>query len=194
MAITTTKNQFKFEFALQNGGNSATTRSFTIETVNGLSSGLSAAQSLQSVLAGSVSSPFSVIDPTTFVQPTGWRDNDPNEPPWTTASVTLFGIETKETFYSTEGGGGGGGDDSRNLRITGADDDQDPEVNFYFDGDVTPIVTALVNGTWQNVTVSKVGSGGQYYFEKSVGMTQGTVYLPPVGNYGAYTQTFEIAY
>lgn len=116
--VIISKDQFKYEFTLARDGDNAT-RSFTIDT-NAPAAALSAAIELQGIFAGSASSPFNLINPNQLIQPAGWRDNDPDEDPWTTAKVGLVQIHTDETYYGElpEGGGDEGEYSVPNLSIT----------------------------------------------------------------------------
>lgn len=155
--ILTEKNQFKYEIEFSRGA-SATTRSFTIDTTS-LSAGLSAAQEFQSFLAGTGGFSVASIVPNQFIQPAGWRDDDPDEDPWTTEKVSLTGIRTEETFYGTEGGGGGGGGGG-DLEL-----EYDPSegVIIKFDGQTQ---TSLVKAFAENGTALTVewDTGSHYHF------------------------------
>ena len=194
--VTRITNQFKYDFEFSNASGSTATRSFTIDTRN-FEGGLSSAQELQKFFAGTGSLSVAAIVPNEFIQPTGWRDNNPAEPPWTTQKVYLTGITKYETSYDPEGGGES--PSGRNLVITGADDEQDSEVHFRYDGADSssvnkPKVEVFYNGTWNEPNITFDGNG--YYFEKTSVMkdAKGTISIPSKGTLPADFGEFTIAY
>lgn len=162
--VIISKDQFKYEFTLARDGDNAT-RSFTIDT-NAPSAALSAAIELQGIFAGSASSPFNLINPNQLIQPAGWRDNDPNEDPWTTAKVGLVQVHTDETYYGElpDGGGGGGQleteyDPDENLITIHYTGTETPRA-FYAKGDEITLQTG--NPTYWFIT--NVTTGTYYVF------------------------------
>lgn len=194
--VTTITNQFKYDFEFSNASESTATRSFTIDTKN-FEAGLSYAKALQDFFAGTGSLSVASIVPKEFIQPTGWRDNNPNEPPWTTQKVYLTGITKYETSYDPAGGGES--PSGRNLVITGASDEQDSEVHFTYDGADSstvnkPRVEVFYNGVWNEPNITFDGNG--YYFEKTAVMKDatGTISIPSKGTLPADFGEFTIAY
>ena len=194
--ITTYKHQFKFDIDFANASGSTATRSFTIDTKS-ISGGLSVAQEFQSFLIGQGSTSVAAIVPNQFIQPTGWRDDNPSEPPWTTQKVRLTGITTDETFYGEAGGGSSAG--GRSITITGAEDDMDTEVQFTYEGinqAEPPTVSVFYNNQWNAQSLSYYENLNAFYFEKTAVMKnqQGTIYVPPSGTLPAAMEEFTIAY
>lgn len=195
--VTRITNQFKYDFDFSNASGSTATRSFTIDTRN-FEGGLSSAQELQQFFAGQGSLSVAAIVPNQFIQPAGWRDNNPAEPPWTTNTVYLTGITKYETSYEPAGGGSVE-PSARNLVVTGADDAQDPEVQFRYDNmsdTIKPTVNVFYNGNWNSLTPTYVAEQGYYYIDKSSVMSgaKATVFVPAVGTYPADFKEFTIAY
>lgn len=142
MADVTIQNaKWQFTFNLERDGEE-TTRILSIDNPINSTAGVSAAKAFRDVFIGAASSPFSVINPTQFIQPTGWRDEDSDEPPWTTTAVYLKRIDTTETIYD---GGGGGGGTTREITFSPTSD----ELKFRVEGlsastDNLNYLTALV--------------------------------------------------
>lgn len=139
--VTTQSSKWQYTFHLTRDGEE-TTRVFSIDNPINSAAGVSAAKAFRDVFTGAASSPFSVIDPTQFIQPTGWRDEDASEPPWTTTAVYLKRFDTTETTYD---GGGGGGGTTREITFVPMSD----ELDFRVEGlsastDNLNYVTALV--------------------------------------------------
>ena len=179
-----------------NSSGSVASRSFTFDTKS-INGGLSSAQEFQNFLVGQGSTSVAAIVPNQFIQPTGWRDNDPSEPPWTTEKVRLTGVTTDETFYGEAGGGSSAS--GRNLSIIGADDDMDTEVQFKYDGinqSQPPTVSVFYNDQWNAQSLSYYENLNAFYFEKSAVMKdqKGTIYIPASGTLPAEMQEFTIAY
>lgn len=96
--VTTVKRTYRWTFDLTRDGDT-TTRTISADDISTTEQGLSAAKAFRDMFNGSASSPLTIIDPQTFIQPTGWRDNNPNEAPWTTADCTLARIDETTTYY-----------------------------------------------------------------------------------------------
>lgn len=179
--VTQITNQFKFDFAFSNASGSTASRSFTIDTRN-FEGGLSSAQELQKFFAGQGSLSVAAIVPNEFIQPTGWRDNNPAEPPWKTDTVYLTGITKYETSYDPAGGGESG---ARNITFEGIDDEQSSEAILRYTGANTsnsPTLNLLINGTWGSYGLTPGGSGDNVWFtfQKTAVMNGAkcTVYVP----------------
>ena len=197
--VTQITNQFKYDFDFTNASGSTATRSFTIDTRN-FEGGISSAQELQRFFAGQGSLSVAAIVPNQFVQPTGWRDNDPNEPPWTTQTVYLTAITKYETTYDPAGGGGGDVEPTeRNYSIVGADDEQSSEIHFSYDGisdTVKPTVNVFYNNKWNPMTVNYQSNGSYYLLEKTelLANKKGTIFIPATNDYAAELHEFTIVY
>lgn len=165
--VTTITNQFKYDFEFTNASGSSATRSFTIDTRN-FEGGLSAAQELQNFFAGTGSLSVAAITPNEFIQPTGWRDNNPAEPPWTTNMVYLTGITKYETTYNPAGGGGGGGM-ARNFiyEVSGS------YLNFGFDG-ANEVQPKVYDSNGNSVTVQDIADENYAY---SITISAGNTYF-----------------
>lgn len=181
--ITTTKETYRWQFKLKRD-NDTEERSITLDQIKPNDAGLSAAKAFRDMCVGSTSSPLTVIDPTNFIQPTGWRDNDPNEEPWQTVACTLSKIEENVTTY--EGGEGGGGTPST-IEL-----DYDPDedlLTITYQGSSTPKVYNSA-GTAMTVEASTVSG---YYFVRNI--PTGTTYFvftAPDGTYEAASATITI--
>ena len=164
------KYQFKYDVDFTNSSGSVASRSFSFDTKS-INGGLSSAQEFQNFLVGQGSTSVAAIVPNEFIQPTGWRDNDPSELPWTTEKVRLTGVTTDETFYGEAGGGSSAS--GRNLSIIGADDDMDTEVQFAYDGISStepPTVSVFYNDQWNAQSVSYSNNVHRFFFEKTAVM------------------------
>lgn len=197
--ITITNVKAQFDWQLQRGASTAT-RTFSIDDVTYDAAGVSKATAFRDIFTGAASSPFTQIDATKFWQPTGWRDNDDTEEEWTTTGCNLSIIQTNE--WQVDSGSGGGGTGERNLEITGADDEMDPEVIFYYDGlseSNPPVVSVYYNGQW-NTVAATYGQGTEQraYFKidktSAMANANGTIYLPASGEYPAEVHEFTIVY
>lgn len=152
--IVKKSDAFKYDFVFTRG-NSTATRSFTFDTKS-LSTALPEAQSLQSILSGSISSPFEVLDATALFQPAGWRDDDPNEAPWDTKQVNLTGVHTDEYIF---------GGSTTTVEF---DFDYDtPEDGLFVDVQNAPNITVdnvkAFNEKGQSLTLNTVGSTTGYF-------------------------------
>lgn len=163
--VTTESAKWQYTFNLTRDGEK-TTRVFSIDNpLSEVAGGVSAAKAFRDVFTGAASSPFSVIDPTQFIQPTGWRDENPDELPWTTTAVYLKRIETTETAYG--GGGGGGGDEA----VIGLSYDSEIEaVTITYQGTSTPQVYKA-DGTTVSI---RAGNPGYWFIEN---VTSGETYF-----------------
>lgn len=96
MAVRYTAN---FDWDLtRSQGQETNKRSFTIDNVPYSSESANAIRKFAKdfLTAGGMS--LTAIDQSTFWQPTGWRDNDPNEEPWTLNDVTVSIVKTETTW------------------------------------------------------------------------------------------------
>lgn len=119
-AIQTVTQKLQFNFDMQRG-QSAATRSLTVSDVPEYSASYaSTAEDFLKIFTGEKANPFSIIEPTEFFQPTGWRDNDPEESPWTTVGGEVHYITTTDYLIATSGQGGdtpSGGETEITLRL-----------------------------------------------------------------------------
>lgn len=182
--VTTTSNQFKFDFDFTNASGSTASRSFTIDTQN-IEGGLSAAKELQDFFAGVGSLSVAAIVPNQFVQPTGWRDNDPNEPPWTTNMVYLSAITEYKTTYSPAGGGGGGMSRNFVYEVSGS------YLNFGFDG-ANEVQPKVYDANGNAITVSDIADENYAY---SISVSAGNTYFifkPANDGYAALSESVTV--
>lgn len=95
--VMATRYTANFEWELTRDGET-TTRSFSIDRVPYSSEGANTIRQFAKdfLTAGGMS--LAAVDQSTFWQPTGWRDNDPNEDPWTLADVTVSIVKTETTW------------------------------------------------------------------------------------------------
>lgn len=187
--VTTTKESYRWIFGLTRGTDTGE-RTLSIDNIQPNGGGLSAAKDFRDTFIGNGSTSFAIIDPTQFIQPSGWKDNDPNEEPWTTTSCTLQRVLEQVTTFD-----GGTPAQPRNFRVEGASDESDSRINIYFDGDVQPVVYGYNGTTWQTMQVNSVGNPtDHYYVTKFEGITQASIYIPPVGSYEAYSTTIDVKY
>lgn len=102
-AVQTVEQKLQYKFELQRGQSTAT-RSLTVSDVPEFSASYaSTAENFLQIFTGGTTNPFSVIDPTTFFQPTGWRDNDPDEDPWTTVGGEVHHVTTTDYLIAQSG-------------------------------------------------------------------------------------------
>lgn len=181
--VTQITNQFKYDFDFTNASGSTASRSFTIDTKN-FEAGLSHAKALQDFFAGTGSLSVASIVPKEFIQPTGWRDNNPAEPPWTTEKVYLTGITKYETSYDPAGGGGGGDEAVIQLEY---DSDIDA-VTITYQGTSTPQVFKA-DGTTVSI---RAGNPGYWFIENVVSGTTYFVFTAPDATLAAGSATITI--
>jgi len=96
MDTITTSSELKFDFELVRG-DETTTRRISISDPELSQEGEQAAIKFAKIFYGGASSPFSVIDPTKFVQPAGWRDDNDAEEEWTTTNVNIYYVNQTVT-------------------------------------------------------------------------------------------------
>lgn len=169
--ISSTKTKTEFTWNLVRG-DEKTTRSFTVD---------GAAQSAvirdfrDGFVNGSLS--LSVIDPHTFWQPTGWRDNDPDEAPWTLASAEARIITTDETLLDGGIAPVPGGDNPRNIQFKndvitydGLIQSQPPSVSMKDSNGWAPVEVSYVPSSqgfgiedqpaeWDEISIAVPGNG-----------------------------------
>lgn len=135
--VQSSKWQFNFEFERDGETN---TRTISVDSTLNSEAGLSAAKAFRDVLTGAAANPFSIIEPTTFIQPTGWRDNNPEEEPWTVTACHLVRIDSTETHYD-----GGDGIPARGLELRYDNSDTaNPKVIIYAE-DITSTNVSILN-------------------------------------------------
>lgn len=96
MDTITTSSELKFDFELVRD-DETTTRRISISDPVLSQEGEQAAIQFAKIFYGGVSSPFAVINPTKFVQPTGWRDDNDTDEEWTTTNVNVFYVSQTVT-------------------------------------------------------------------------------------------------
>lgn len=96
--VTVVKDSYRWTFDLVRD-DETTTRTISMDNAKTDEAGLSAAKAFRDMFSGSISSPLTIIDPQTFIQPSGWRDNNPHESPWTTKSCELARVKETTTYY-----------------------------------------------------------------------------------------------
>lgn len=180
-----------FEWKLARG-QSSTTRTFSIDGVQENEAGISAAKAFRDAFLTGAGLSLSIIDPTKFWQPTGWRDNNPSEEPWDTVGCTAKIISTRELYLE---GGESTVTSGRNIEVYGADDPDINVVYFTFDGDsstVAPEVKVFYNNTWNEITTTF--SNNHYQFTKTAAMlnAEGTIYVWSEGTLPADFKKFTI--
>lgn len=185
--IVTEKNQFQYDIDFTRDGETKS-RSFTIDAYS-LSGALSSAQQFQAFLAGQGGLSVTSIVPNEFIQPAGWRDNNPDESPWTTTSVGLTAIKTTEIYYGKSGGGGGGGGGERTISVMW--DSASGGMYFTYDGQLQTDVVKVFDTSGEQLTVRWDSSYSEHYVE--TGMIEGhtyTVIVLPTDNYALTSLTF----
>lgn len=119
----------------------------------------------QIFVGGDSSSQLGGISANQLIQPASWRDNDPSDPPWTTASVTPRIIQTNTTILDSIGGGGGGETGVIELDY----DSDDNLITITYTGEGTP-------KAFKGDTELTLRAGAEHYwFIENV--TSGTYYV-----------------
>lgn len=161
--VLVNKSKAEYEWILQRGASTAT-RTFSVDGVPYTEGGKSAAVAFRDIFTGGASNPLSVVDPTKFWQPTGWRDSDLTEDEWTTVGCNLTLVKTDE--WQIDGGGGGGGG-ALNLQLQY---DSGMGIRIDFNGSSDSGGTRKVfaaNQSGQALTVSWDSSDHYYLIEAS---------------------------
>lgn len=160
--VSTSTTKAQFEWILQRGASTAT-RTFSIDNVPYTEGGKSSAVAFRDVFTGEGTNPLSIIDPTKFWQPTGWRDSDVAEDEWETVGCNLKLVKTDE-WNIDGGGGGGGGGGPLNMQLQY---DSGMGIRIDFDGSEqgTRRLTA-VNQSGQQLAVEWDTNDHYYYISK----------------------------
>lgn len=98
--VTRESSRAVFEWQLVDGSQTAT-RTFSIDDVPNSAAGVSSAKAFRDAFLNGTGLSLAEIEPRQFWQPTGWRDNDLYEAPWTTVGCNVKIVSTTETVIDT---------------------------------------------------------------------------------------------
>ena len=187
--VISQKLQYKYDFVLGRTGADDESRSMTLDTTDDTGAGetLAKAKALRDLfVTGSASGvTLAAVDPTQFIQPTGWRDNDPNDAPYTVKSCKLSLVNTTTTTYD---GGEGGGDNPRNITY-----DSNGVIKYTgLNSTDAPLVAAFYSNEWHNQAVEYSSSnGGWIMSDEPAEFSQLSITAPATAEYQPATYVFN---
>lgn len=189
-------NDYKatFDWELRRDGES-TSRTFSIDNVRETEAGISSVREFRDAFLTGAGLSLSIVEPTKFWQPTGWRDNDPNEEPWETVGCTAKIVTTREYYLD----GGDEGTNARGLAVLGADDSSFDKLYIKYDGiessDTPPTVYSKRSdtATWNTETATWTADyNGSWSVSKVIEQNYAYVQLPPKGELPPYGEQLAV--